>query len=141
MMKNIIKVYLRGTLKHFSAATVDHGDLFWWATILENGGSVDPHNHEEAIVAGSYYLQMPPDAAGINFIMEDEDNQPIDQMTIIPNAYDLLLYPPWLKYEIPVAHNQERRVSLNFTLADNSYMLSRGNQKGDRTLQIDVQPA
>jgi uncharacterized protein (TIGR02466 family) len=94
-------------------------DVAVWASVyLEPGSGIDYHDHPLALLAGSFYVQVPPEGAPIAYAdprgvqmdyMEQvaseaqyEPKAPFQkQVYFEPAAGDLVLFPPWLLHRVP----------------------------------------
>jgi len=132
ILRNILHVYMKSSYELYRKTKVDEGHIFFWGTVLEHGQHKGVHNHMHTLCSGTYYLSLPENSSPIVFTTDDEEYR------IMPNEQDLLIYPNWLMQEVPPGENTEPRISLNFTLSDEAYMLNFGNQRGDSALGYDV---
>ncbi|HRD45984.1 MAG TPA: TIGR02466 family protein [Caulobacter sp.] len=99
----------------------------FWVNVLKPGGGHSGHIHPHSVLSGTYYVALPPGAAGIRF--EDprlammmaapmrSAEAPADQrafVTIEPTAGDLLMWESWLRHEVPPSTARADRISISF---------------------------
>ncbi|QHS09473.1 TIGR02466 family protein [Sinimarinibacterium sp. NLF-5-8] len=98
-----------------------------WLNIMPRGCAHSFHIHPQAVVSGTYYLQMPKGGAGLKF----EDPR-LSRMMAAPmrraraaaeqrphivynaKAGELILFESWLRHEVPANPVDEARVSVSF---------------------------
>lgn len=98
-----------------------------WATLLENGGIIDTHIHEESWLSGAYYVQVPDTvsedavahAGWIEFgrpaLSMPETYQP-ELRHIRPEPGLLLLFPSYFYHRTMPFGSREQRISISFDL-------------------------
>jgi len=100
-----VRDYLGAALGHSTRAD-DLGELelFVWAGVHEECKWHLRHVHDEALVAGSFYVSTPPGAGALVF--DDPRGvlrwPPIQHNRIqhVPEAGELVLFPPWLTHSV-----------------------------------------
>jgi uncharacterized protein (TIGR02466 family) len=98
-----------------------------WVNLLKSGGGHSGHIHPHAILSGTLYLEVPPDAAGLR--LEDprlpllmhapartpdapEDLQSF--ITLRPEPGTIYLWESWLRHEVPQSRTKAPRLSISF---------------------------
>jgi uncharacterized protein (TIGR02466 family) len=98
-----------------------------WVNIMPEGGSHTSHIHPNAVISGTYYVNVPPGAGPIVF--EDprlpslmaapprKPNAPREfktQISEIPKPGTVLLWESWLRHEVPLNRAAGSRISVSF---------------------------
>lgn len=98
-----------------------------WINIMGRGAHHSSHIHPKSALSGTYYLQLPPGAAGLK--LEDPRLQLMmaspprksgasAHFTVLkPRVGDLVLFESWLRHEVPQNLLDEERVSVSFNLS------------------------
>lgn len=98
-----------------------------WINVLAAGGAHTAHIHPNAVVSGTYYASVPPDAGAIRF----EDPRLAQMMAapprktaarrdnrtfhaVQPTAGMLLLWESWLRHEVMPGKSKLERISISF---------------------------
>ncbi len=94
-----------------------------WANLLKVGGNHSGHIHPQAIISGTFYVEVPPNSGAIRF----EDPRlplmmaapPREDMfiTVQPRAGLLLLWESWLRHEVLAGTGKGERLSISFNFA------------------------
>lgn len=103
-----------------------------WASVHSNGTSHDYHTHPTALLAGVYYVDVPPGSGSLKFMDRRGTFEPIwPGMEITPKSGDIILFPPWLPHGVGYSSNsQNPRISIAFNL--------KGRWTTTATLSLDV---
>ena len=111
------------------ASSVELPDLKFmnlWFNINPPGAYNTLHNHQDSILSGVYYIDVPESNMGnIEFLREDDIqyymptlkkyNQFTSQKAVYkPEAGMLLLFPSWLKHQVLSNQSNSDRYSLSF---------------------------
>jgi uncharacterized protein (TIGR02466 family) len=91
-----------------------------WANVMERGSAHGGHVHPQAVVSGTYYVQVPRGAPGLRF--EDPrlarfmaaPRRPALHVTVPARAGALVLFESWLRHDVPPCQVAGQRVSLSF---------------------------
>ena len=98
-----------------------------WVNVLSEGGSHSSHLHTNAVLSGTYYVQVPAGSGPIVF--EDprhammmaapprKSKAPREFQTYVsetPAEGTLLLWESWLRHEVPLNRAQGNRISVSF---------------------------
>lgn len=98
-----------------------------WVNVLAPGGHHAAHIHPQSIVSGTYYVSLPPGAAGLKFedprlplmmaapprkARASQQNRSFVEMH--PKPGDLLLWESYLRHEVPVNNGRSERISVSF---------------------------
>jgi uncharacterized protein (TIGR02466 family) len=101
-----------------------------WANVLEPGGVHGLHLHPGSVISGTYYVEVPKNAAPIKF--EDprlaqmmaapmkRDDAPEAQrlfVSVAPAAGEALLWESFLRHEVPPHGGRAARISVSFNYA------------------------
>lgn len=90
-----------------------------WANVMGRGAAHSGHLHPQAVVSGTYYVQVPRGAEGLKF----EDPRlsrfmaaPVRpaHVTVPARAGQVVLFESWLRHEVPASRMAAERVSLSF---------------------------
>ncbi len=84
----------------------------FWFNLMQPGHSTSMHTHEDAeeIVSGVCYLQVPEGSGAIVFVVDGEEHRRM------PQAGDILLFPPSLPHAVDTNHSPQARLSLAFNI-------------------------
>ena len=98
-----------------------------WINVLEPGGHHAAHIHPNAVVSGTYYVEVPAGASAIRF---EDPRLPMMMaapprrqragreaqtfVAIAPKAGSLLLWESWLRHEVPINMGEHERISVSF---------------------------
>ncbi|HZP12000.1 MAG TPA: TIGR02466 family protein [Nevskiaceae bacterium] len=98
-----------------------------WVNIMERGAAHGSHLHPQAVISGTYYVQVPTQSPGLKF--EDprlaqmmaapprRASAPIAQrahVTYPAKAGQVLLFESWLRHEVPSHRARGERISISF---------------------------
>ena len=98
----------RGT----SETTADGEEVLWtWASVHREGGCHPLHDHPDSLIAGTFYIHVPPDAGRIVF---HDPRRAVDHtmskealggvnIAVKPVPGMVVLFPPWLGPEVRVS--------------------------------------
>ena len=139
-IKNVVKSYLRrcgvdqGVIaKALRTITTDGGPgdeqqsmdpserMFMWATMLGNGSYHAPHAHQDSIVSGVYFAQIPDghDVGG-HLVFGDPRGSGIYPFGLkyihVPIEGQIVLFPGYLTHWVEPAKSAEWRVSFSFNI-------------------------
>ena len=98
-----------------------------WVNVLKPGGGHSGHLHPHSVISGTYYVAVPPGAAGLK--LEDprlammmaapmrladapEDQKPF--VTVAPRPGTVLMWESWLRHEVPPTTGRADRISISF---------------------------
>ncbi len=110
--------------------------LSMWATLLDGGGEITTHIHDESWLSGAYYVAVPdavtPDAADRagwfefgrpNF--ELPGHQP-ELSYVLPEPGLLILFPSYLNHRtVPFSAAGQQRISISFDLTPSGFVQQR----------------
>ena len=98
-----------------------------WLNVLEPGGHHAAHIHPNAVVSGTYYVEVPDGASAIRF---EDPRLPLMMaapprrtraareaqtfVSMAPKAGTLLLWESWLRHEVPPNAADAERISVSF---------------------------
>lgn len=98
-----------------------------WLNVLEPGGHHAPHIHPNAVVSGTYYVEVPEGASAIRF---EDPRLPLMMaapprrsraareaqtfVSVAPKSGTLLLWESWLRHDVPVNPAARERISISF---------------------------
>jgi uncharacterized protein (TIGR02466 family) len=98
-----------------------------WINVLEPGGHHAAHIHPNAVVSGTYYVEVPEGASAIRF---EDPRLPLMMaapprrtraareaqtfVSVTPKDGTLLLWESWLRHEVPVNTAESERISVSF---------------------------
>ena len=101
-----------------------------WVNKLGKGGYHSAHIHPNAVVSGTYYVEVPPGAGAIRF---EDPRLPLFMaapprkakarranrtfVRIEPRARTLLLWESWLRHEVEASTAPGERISVSFNYA------------------------
>lgn len=98
-----------------------------WVNVLAPGGHHAAHIHPQSIISGTYYVSLPPGAAGLKFedprlplmmaapprkAKASRGNRSFVEMH--PRPGDVLLWESYLRHEVPVNNGRSERISVSF---------------------------
>jgi uncharacterized protein (TIGR02466 family) len=98
-----------------------------WVNVMPEGGSHTSHIHPNAVISGTYYVNVPPGAGPIVF--EDprlaslmaapprKPNAPREfksHVSEIPKPGTVILWESWLRHEVPLNRASGSRISISF---------------------------
>lgn len=127
---------LKGAVRHFLARFVpgmpqlslQDLSLSLWTSVHYNHSSHGWHDHHSAGVCGVFYASVPEGAGGIEFADPRGSRFPFygNEITINPQAGDLILFPSWLLHQVlpGVMVGDRPRVSFSFNTGSLSRKLS-----------------
>jgi uncharacterized protein (TIGR02466 family) len=105
-----------------------------WVNILAPGGHHSGHIHPRSVVSGTYYIEVPRNAAALRF--EDprlglmmaaplrRNDAAMDLKSFVahaPKPGQVVLWESWLRHEVPSNSSKTDRLSVSF-----NYALERG---------------
>ena len=105
----------------------DDYELNSWATLVNEGGNIDTHIHEESWISGAYYVQLPA-SLGVNQDQPEgwiEFGRPHAEVPfpangrvrlLRPAAGRLFLFPSFLFHRTIPHRSDEQRISTSFDL-------------------------
>lgn len=110
--------------------------LSMWATLLDGGGEIATHFHEESWLSGAYYVAVPeavtPDAADHagwfehgrpSFVLPGHEPE---LGHVLPEPGLLILFPSYLHHRtVPFAAAGQQRISISFDLAPPGFVQRR----------------
>ena len=98
-----------------------------WINVLQPGGVHGSHIHPNAVISGTYYVDVPSGAGAIRF---EDPRLPMMMaaparkskarvenkqfVTITPKPGMLLLWESWLRHDVPMNAGEEERISISF---------------------------
>lgn len=94
---------------------------------MEKGSHHMPHIHDNSLLSGVIYLEVPKDSSPIIFYdprtvkyfnnLIEVPNNPLNQtkMYFIPKTNDILIWESWIRHEVP-PNNSEGRKTLVFNI-------------------------
>lgn len=98
-----------------------------WINIMGHGAAHGSHLHPQAVISGTYYVQVPANSPGLKF--EDprlaqmmaspprKASSPIEQrshVTYPARAGQVILFESWLRHEVPSHRARGERISVSF---------------------------
>ena len=96
-----------------------------WAIVMNKGGSLRSHNHENGLLTGTFYLQMPeegksPEEGAIEFSHQGPkypvDGSSFERIVIKPKARDLNIFPSSLFHRTLPFESKKQRICIAFDL-------------------------
>jgi len=92
-----------------------------WANLMGRGAAHGLHLHPQAVVSGTYYVQVPRGAPGLKFedprlasFMAAPLRRAGTHVTVPARAGALVLFESWLRHEVPACRAAGERMSLSF---------------------------
>lgn len=92
-----------------------------WANVMGRGAAHGLHLHPQAVVSGTYYVQVPRGAPGLKFedprlasFMAAPLRRAATHVTLPARAGALVLFESWLRHEVPPCLTAGERISLSF---------------------------
>lgn len=92
-----------------------------WANVMGPGAAHGLHLHPQAVVSGTYYVQVPRGAPGLKFedprlasFMAAPQRRAGTHVTLPARAGSVVLFESWLRHEVPPCLGRGARVSLSF---------------------------
>ena len=98
-----------------------------WINVLEPGGHHAAHIHPNAVISGTYYVEVPEGASAIRF---EDPRLPLMMaapprrtraareaqtfVSVAPKDGTLLLWESWLRHDVPVNTAVSERISISF---------------------------
>lgn len=98
-----------------------------WVNVLAPGGHHAAHIHPQSIISGTYYVSLPPGAAGLKF---EDPRLPLMMaapprkaraslpnrsfVEVHPKPGDVLLWESYLRHEVPANASKAQRISVSF---------------------------
>lgn len=109
--KEIYKIFLIYLNKIFNKITLSDNDFNCWCYFSDNKFNKSRwHNHiPTCSINGVLYLKIPKDNKGIDFKIKNEI------LNVIPNEFDLLIFPDFLDH-YPYPSTNEPRIVLNLEI-------------------------
>jgi len=96
-------------------------EIYFWITILHAPQGVHKlHMHEDSIVSGVYYLQVPENSGCIRF-----GGGPKEELILKPKAGEVVLFPSYMRHEVLPCENSDLRMSLAFNLKGDALLLQK----------------
>jgi uncharacterized protein (TIGR02466 family) len=98
-----------------------------WINLMEHGAAHGSHLHPQAVISGTYYVQVPSDSPGLKF--EDprlsrmmaapsrKSSAPIGQRAHVTHRArvgQVVLFESWLRHEVPSHRARGERISVSF---------------------------
>jgi uncharacterized protein (TIGR02466 family) len=92
-----------------------------WANVMGQGAAHGLHLHPQAVVSGTYYVQVPRGAPGLKFedprlasFMAAPQRRAGTHVTLPARAGSVVLFESWLRHEVPACVGRATRVSISF---------------------------
>ena len=98
-----------------------------WVNVMDKGAIHAPHIHPHAVISGSYYVAVPPNAGAIRFedprlamMMAAPPRKPSARpenrsfVDVEPKPGMLLLWESWLRHGVEPNRARGRRISVSF---------------------------
>jgi uncharacterized protein (TIGR02466 family) len=92
-----------------------------WANVMGAGAAHGGHLHPQAVVSGTYYVQVPRGAPGLKFedprlpsFMAAPMRRTGLHVTVPARAGNVVLFESWLRHEVPACRGARERVSVSF---------------------------
>lgn len=92
-----------------------------WANVMGPGAAHGLHLHPQAVLSGTYYVQVPRGAPGLKFedprlasFMAAPLRRAGTHVTLPARAGGVVLFESWLRHEVPPCLSAGARVSLSF---------------------------
>lgn len=92
-----------------------------WANLMGPGAAHGGHLHPQAVISGTYYVQVPRGAPGLKFedprlasFMAAPLRRGGTHVTVPPRAGNVVLFESWLRHEVPACRGDGERASLSF---------------------------
>jgi hypothetical protein len=112
------------------------GELFLWATACETCISHLPHVHEDSLISGTYYVNVPKGSGSLIFQDPRGVITPFGgKYEHIPEPGQIVMFPPWLQHGVSPSCLQspdEIRVSLSFNI------IGKWTHTSDVSVTIDI---
>ena len=78
-----------------------------WAIVYEKGNGAAKHSHADTLISAVFYADVEASASPLKF-----ENGP----TILPEKGMLVIFPGWLKHEVPPMRFDSKRIAIAFNL-------------------------
>lgn len=78
-----------------------------WAIVYEKGDGAVKHSHADTLISAVFYANVETSASPLKF-----ENGP----TILPENGMLVVFPGWLKHEVPPMRFDSKRIAIAFNL-------------------------
>ena len=94
-----------------------------WVNLLKSGGHHSGHIHPQAVVSGTFYVEVPDGSGPIRFedprlpLMMAAPPREGSFVTIVPRPGLLLLWESWLRHEVLAGSSRSERLSVSFNFA------------------------
>jgi uncharacterized protein (TIGR02466 family) len=102
--------------------------IFWWASNYEEGNGHGTHIHPGSTLSGTYWPIAEEGCSPIKFtspytesLMQLPPKQKHVEYTYQSKTNDMLIWPSWLRHEVPNQTNSSKRIAISFNVVyDNS---------------------
>ena len=123
-------------MSRLGRGSVNASKLFLWATACESCISHLPHVHEDSLISGTYYVNVPKGSGSLMFQDPRGVITPFGgKHEHVPESGQIIMFPPWLQHGVSPSclESNEIRVSLSFNI------IGKWTQTSDVSLTIDME--
>ena len=122
----LVETAARGVARHLQVDQYPMAITGCWANVNPRGAYHPTHHHPNNYLSGVYYVAVPP--PGSRIVFQDPRPsmimpKPKQYTRITANGADaqskegrLLIFPAWLKHNVPSNQGQSERISISFNL-------------------------
>jgi len=126
LLSDLVKFVNEICSKHTGINNLDIGNF--WININGKGGFNMPHDHQNSIISGVYYVSVPEEGMG-NLVIHRGDNaeyfltSKIDRINTLTNLREVhrepieslfYLFPSWVKHHVEPNNSDKERISIAF---------------------------
>ena len=106
-------------MSRLGRGSLNASELFLWATACESCISHLPHVHEDSLISGTYYVNVPKGSGSLMFQDPRGAITPFGgKHEHVPESGQIIMFPPWLQHGVSPSclESNEIRVSLSFNI-------------------------
>jgi uncharacterized protein (TIGR02466 family) len=98
-----------------------------WVNIMGPNAAHSLHIHPQAVISGTYYVQMPKNCSALRFedpryahfmsrppVKVEAPEKYQTHVSLPAQPGELILFESWLRHEVPLNTSQEPRISISF---------------------------
>jgi len=78
-----------------------------WAVVYEKGDGAAKHSHSDTLISAVFYADVEANASPLKFE---------NGLTILPEKGMLVIFPGWVKHEVPPMRFNSKRIAIAFNL-------------------------
>lgn len=115
-LERFLASHSKAFLAQMDDAELQNPELKWglqdcWVNVMGQGTEHAAHEHPGSFISGTFYVQTPPDCAGISF--EDPQIGP-EEVEYPVQAGEVILFPSWMRHRVPQNFADDDRISVSF---------------------------